>query len=65
MDELSNIAPRFVEFAVALGHRHIGTIVKLMHAKLSTGPKRRRKTLIAASTHGFLRLMTASRTFEY
>ena len=52
MDELSNIAPRFVELAVTLGHRHIGTIVKLMHAKLSNGPKRRRKTLIEASTHG-------------
>ena len=33
--ELSNIAPRFAELAMTLGHRHIGTIVKLMHAELS------------------------------
>ena len=49
MDELSNIAPRFVEIAVTLWAQ---THWELMHARLSNGPKRRRKSLIEANTDG-------------
>ncbi len=65
MDELSNIAPRYAELAVTLGHRHIGEIVKLMHAKLSNGPKRRTVTLVKASTQVSSQVRDGIKDFDY